>query len=99
MSFREMVRAYRMALPQLATELALAIIVIAILIGGIASGIFFSVKFAWNGTDVLVGGGVGGNSTYAFDPLSHTIFTYIFPLALAALLVGIVYHMYRGSQE
>jgi hypothetical protein len=83
MSFTEKVRAYKMGLAQLATELALALIVIAILIGGIASSIFFTVD------------PVGSS----WDATSQLIWPYIFPLALAALLVGILYHMYIGAVE
>ena len=83
MSFLEKVRAYRMGLAQLATELALALIVIAILIGGIASSIFFTVDPAGDG----------------WDATSILIWPYIFPLSLAALLVGILYHMYVGAKE
>ena len=81
MSFLEKVRAFKMGLAQLATELALALIVIAILVGGIAANIFFA------------------TSTVGWDATSKLIWPYLFPLALAALLVGILYHMYTGAKE
>jgi hypothetical protein len=84
MSFLEKVRAYRMSLAQLATELAIALIVIAILVGGIAANIFFSVNYS-----VAAG----------WDPTSRIVWPYIFPISLAALLVGILYHMYTGTRE
>jgi succinate dehydrogenase/fumarate reductase cytochrome b subunit len=84
MSFLEMVRAYRMALAQLATELAIALIVIAILVGGIAANIFFSI----NATQLAT-----------WDPTSRIVWPYIFPLCLAALLVAILYHMYTGTRR
>ena len=84
MSLSDKIRAFRMSLAQLATELALALIVIAILVGGIASNIFFAVNYS-----VAAG----------WDPTSRLIWPYIFPLVLAALLVGILYHMYVGSKE
>jgi hypothetical protein len=73
--------AYKMSLSQLATELALALIVIAILVGGISSRIFFATCLSgWDATSLL-------------------IWPYIFPLSLAAILVGILYHMYTGAKE
>jgi hypothetical protein len=83
MSFLEKVRAFRMSLAQLATELAIALIVIAILVGGIAANIFFTVNYS-----VAAG----------WDTTSRLIWPYIFPLCLAALLVGILYHMYHGTK-
>jgi nitrogen fixation-related uncharacterized protein len=80
----EIIRAYKMPLAQLATEMALALIVVAILIGGIAANIFFSV----NSTQLAT-----------WDPTSRLIWPYLFPLSLAALLVGVLYHMYAGTTE
>jgi hypothetical protein len=82
-----------MSLAELATELAIALIIIAILIGGIASNIFFSVNRTWNGS----GSFAEANRTYTWDATSNLIWPYIFPLCLAALLVGILYHMYKKS--
>jgi len=95
MSFLEKVRAFRMGLAQLATELGLALIVIAILIGGIASGIFFSVNASQQYINVS---GIA-NNTMTWDVTSKLVWPYIFPLCLAALLIGILYHMYRTTQE
>lgn len=76
----EKIRAFRMSLAQLATELAVALIVIAILVGGIAAGIFFQAN------------------TSGWDATSKLIWPYIFPLALAALLVVILSHMYTATR-
>jgi len=95
MSLFKMIRAFRMTLAQLATELALALIVTAILIGGISANIFFAVNRTWNGTGSMA----EANHTYAWDATSNLIWPYIFPLCLAALIVAIVYHMYVGSKD
>jgi hypothetical protein len=84
MSFLEKVRAFRMGLAQLATELAIALIVIAILVGGIAANIFFTVNYS---------------TAAGWDATSRVVWPYIFPLSLAALLIGILYHMYTGAKE
>jgi hypothetical protein len=83
MSFTEKVRAYKMGLAQLATELALALIVVAILVGGIAANIFFAVNYS-----VAAG----------WDPTSRIIWPYLFPLSLAGILLAIMYHMYTGTK-
>jgi len=84
MSLSEKIRAFRMSLAQLATEMALALIVIAILVGGIAANVFFSINATQRAT---------------WDATSQIIWPYIMPLALAALLIGILYHMYTGTKE
>lgn len=71
-------RAYRMGLAQLVGELAVAIIIVAILFGGIAGGIFFQAN------------------TTGWDTTSKLVWPYIFPIALTAILMGIIAHMYSG---
>ena len=84
MSFTEKIRAYRISLAQLATEKSLALIVIANLVGGIAANVFISINATQRAT---------------WDATSQIIWPYIMPLALAALLIGILYHMYTGTKE
>lgn len=74
-------RAYRMGLAQLTGELAVAIIIVAILFGGIAGGIFFQAN------------------TTGWDTTSKLVWPYIFPIALTAILMGIIAHMYTGIRE
>ena len=75
------VRAFRMGLAQLVGELAVAIIITAILFGGIAGGIFFQAN------------------TTGWDATSKLVWPYIFPIALTAILMGIIWHMYQGVSE
>lgn len=77
----DVVRAYRMNLAQAVTELAIALVVLAILFGGIAGGIFFQ------------------TNTTGWDATSSLVWGYIFPIALSAVLVMIIGHMYYGMKE
>lgn len=77
----DVVRAYRMNLAQAVTELAIALVVLAILFGGIAGGIFFQ------------------TNTTGWDTTSQLVWGYLFPIALAAVLVMIIGHMYIGMKE
>jgi len=73
-------RAYRMGLAQLVGELAIAIIITAILVGGITAGIFFAINTT------------SGN----WDATSKMIWPYMFPLTLTCILMGIIGHMYMA---
>lgn len=77
----DVMRAYRMNLAQAVTELAIALVVLAILFGGIAGGIFFQ------------------TNTTGWDSTSQLVWGYLFPIALAAVLVMIIGHMYMGMKE
>ena len=76
-------RAYRMGLAQLVGELAIAIIITAILFGGIAGGIFFTINTT------------SGN----WDATSKLVWPYIFPISLTCILMGIIGHMYTSIRK